>query len=373
MNEEFYNPNQNGNRNYYSYESYTLDDETRAKRRFSRFFVALLVYVLVSQLLANLTFIILGATLTPEQYTALTANQYFIWGLNVVVMYVIAFPIFFFIVKGMSHTPRVKRTIRIGEFLQIICVAQFFMTVGNIVGQLISSFFGIFTGGAAENDIDKLILNSPLWVIILVAVIIGPIVEELIFRKLLMDKLGTYGDRIAIIVSAIAFGAFHGNLYQFFYATMLGFVLAYLYHKTGNILYPIILHIIMNFIGSVLPMPVLKNMDKLEAILMQMQEGAPIDTAELMPIYAMLMLYSFIVYGLTIAGAFIFFRKRRTIYVSDRCEIQIPKHRAAGVILGNVGAILFIIVISLMFVFEIIEPLLIPAIQGGMTQGGTGI
>ena len=47
------------------------------------------------------------------------------------------------------------------------------------------------------------------------------------FRKLIIDRMSIYGDKLAIIVSSIAFGLFHGNFYQIFYATLIGFILGY--------------------------------------------------------------------------------------------------------------------------------------------------
>lgn len=52
--------------------------------------------------------------------------------------------------------------------------------------------------------------------------IIGPIFEEILFRKILIDKTIKYGARISIIISALLFGLFHGNVNQFFYAFLMG-------------------------------------------------------------------------------------------------------------------------------------------------------
>ena len=45
------------------------------------------------------------------------------------------------------------------------------------------------------------------------------------FRKLLIDRIVPFGQRVAVVVSGLAFGLFHGNFYQFFYAFSLGAVL----------------------------------------------------------------------------------------------------------------------------------------------------
>ena len=69
--------------------------------------------------------------------------------------------------------------------------------------------------------------------------VLAPVFEELVFRKVLVDHVLPFGEWPAILFSGITFGLFHGNLTQFFYAALLGMVLAYVYIRTGNILYSI--------------------------------------------------------------------------------------------------------------------------------------
>ena len=55
-----------------------------------------------------------------------------------------------------------------------------------------------------------------------------------------------------MLVSALIFGLFHGNLSQFFYAVGLGLVFGYVYLRTRQLRWSILLHMIVNFLGSVL-------------------------------------------------------------------------------------------------------------------------
>ena len=85
--------------------------------------------------------------------------------------------------------------------------------------------------------------------------VIAPIIEELIFRGLVFNRIKyNYNAVAAIIISAIVFGIYHGNLTQGVYATLLGLCLAYVYNKTENLLVPICIHIsanvIVNFYGK---------------------------------------------------------------------------------------------------------------------------
>ena len=69
-------------------------------------------------------------------------------------------------------------------------------------------------------------------------------------NKLLIDRIHVYGEGTAIVLSGVAFGLFHGNLSQFFYAAFLGCMFAFLYVRTGRILYPILLHAAINLLGG---------------------------------------------------------------------------------------------------------------------------
>ena len=56
----------------------------------------------------------------------------------------------------------------------------------------------------------------PLPLQLLLAGLIAPAAEELLFRRLLLRRLRPYGGRFALVASALCFGLFHGNLNQFF-------------------------------------------------------------------------------------------------------------------------------------------------------------
>lgn len=87
---------------------------------------------------------------------------------------------------------------------------------------------------------------------LLLMVIVPATGEEFVFRFLLRKKLRGSGDRIYILISGVTFGLFHGNLQQAMFATVLGMVFAWVYLNTGNMLYPISLHFIVNLMGAVL-------------------------------------------------------------------------------------------------------------------------
>lgn len=93
---------------------------------------------------------------------------------------------------------------------------------------------------------------SFLWVI--ATLILPPLVEEVIFRGLILQYLGRAGARfiVANLIQAVLFGIFHMNFVQGIYTALLGFLLGYLAYRYDSILVPMALHAIYNLFGTVL-------------------------------------------------------------------------------------------------------------------------
>ena len=93
---------------------------------------------------------------------------------------------------------------------------------------------------------------SLLWAV--ATLILPPIVEEVIFRGLILQYLGKAGASfiVANLIQAVLFGIFHMNLVQGIYTALLGFLLGYLAYRYDSIFVPMILHAIYNLFGTVL-------------------------------------------------------------------------------------------------------------------------
>lgn len=73
--------------------------------------------------------------------------------------------------------------------------------------------------------------------------VLAPVVEEMLFRGVILRSfLLQYDRRQAIWGSALLFGVAHLNIYQFFVALGLGFVLGWLYERSRSLIPCIALH-----------------------------------------------------------------------------------------------------------------------------------
>lgn len=118
-----------------------------------------------------------------------------------------------------------------------LTVYQFF--VAQAAESLIK-FFGYTSQSVAESTQGKVSISYLLY-----ASLFGPIVEELIFRGVLLPALRPWGRWAAIILSALSFGLMHHDIQQAISAATLGVLLGYVALRWG-LIYSMILHVVGN-------------------------------------------------------------------------------------------------------------------------------
>lgn len=87
-------------------------------------------------------------------------------------------------------------------------------------------------------------------------VIVGPILEELFFRGLILrGLLSRYSTKKSILISSLFFAIVHFTPWQFVFAFIVGIVLAWVYIKTGSLLPSMLIHATLNFSANFLIRP----------------------------------------------------------------------------------------------------------------------
>jgi|GEM_PF-6266932 len=84
------------------------------------------------------------------------------------------------------------------------------------------------------------------WLMNAYAVLLAPLVEEYVYRGVLLEGMKPYGERFAVTASAVLFGLTHGNLMQFLPAVLIGWFLGYIRMKTGSWGVCVLLHALNN-------------------------------------------------------------------------------------------------------------------------------
>ncbi len=94
--------------------------------------------------------------------------------------------------------------------------------------------------------------SQPLWLVLLTFAVAPAICEELAFRGFILSGFASHGRiTLAIVVSAVAFGAMHMFPQQAFNAALLGLVLGLLAIRSGSLLPGVIFHFFYNGIEVV--------------------------------------------------------------------------------------------------------------------------
>ena len=165
--------------------------------------------------------------------------------------YGIALPAALWILGRLPKDTNPSEKLGAKGFFGGLCVSFTLMSVGSSLSSVIVA---ALEGALGKTIIDPVSSNTANthWAVNLVFyVLLAPIVEELVFRKLFCDRLLPLGEGYAILLSSVIFGLVHGNFYQFFYAFFVGLVFSTIYVKTGRIRYTVIYHMIVNFLGGV--------------------------------------------------------------------------------------------------------------------------
>ena len=148
-------------------------------------------------------------------------------------------PILYYFIK----TNKENRYFKVNKKLNITDFITYFALIFwvNLFLNLISLAINI--------EGQKFIVQRPIYTDIIYAICIAPILEEVVFRGVLMTNLKKYGIKTAIIISSLFFGISHYNIYMVIPAFFIGIVLACVAYKY-SLKYSVLLHVLMNIVAN---------------------------------------------------------------------------------------------------------------------------
>ena len=266
--------------------------------------------------------------------------------MSAIPMYLVAFPAAAGLVRLIPRCGAPEREQwGFSKFAACFVIAMGIGLAGNILGRLV----GLFSpGGTDSADLENMLLNSNMWLNMLITVIMAPVVEELFFRKLIMDRLLGYGQKAAVIVSGLMFGMAHGNFSQFFYAFGIGVLWAYVYAKTGKIGYTIGFHMIFNLLGGIFAVELSKGVQGLSEgpwVLRQLEQLAGIDFNWLITAISSVLTLAYVMFMaacLIAAVTLLIVYRRRIVFCPG--ERPLGKGKAFRTVVLNMGMIVYVLV-----------------------------
>ena len=238
-----------------------------------------------------------------------------------------------------------------GRFLALIPICICLMYGGNLLGILVNTLVTLIPGVKAANPVATLATAGSLPLKLLFLVVLAPTLEELVFRKLLIDRMREYGGKAAVVTSALMFGLFHGNLSQFFYAAALGLLFGWVYLSTGKLRWTVLLHMTVNFLGSVVGPALLERAnlgviggpDGPTAVL----EGGSLGGVALLGLYGILMI------GLAVTGLVLLLRRCRSVRFEPAPQ-ELPGKQIFSTVWLNPGMLLFAAGCLAMFLYSML-------------------
>lgn len=313
----------------------------QARRDFSRIGASLCLMVVIWYALATV--------LEGALYAALggkgEAPNWVTYVGSGVPLYLIAMPIAVMLMGKSTVIETRKFDMKPGLFFKLLLMCLPMMWAGSVFGSMLSM---ALSNGEATDRVADLAMQTNIWNVVFL-VIVGPIFEEWLFRKQLIDRTRKYGEKTAILLSGLAFGLFHMNLFQFFYAFLLGLMFGYVYTRTSKLRYSTAMHMIINFNGGVLAPWVLTrvDLDQLEKV----SEAAENGNAAAMEQWASqnveglaIMLVYFVLYGAVILAGFVLLIRNFKRFEFYTAPEELPRGTRAKTVCGNVGMIMFIMV-----------------------------
>lgn len=324
----------------------------QAKRSFSRLGIAGVVMMAVL-LAVQTVFAMLGEWLPDVEffrsdlYSALT---------NTIPMYIVAMPVAALMMLGMRRNVPERNSMTFKRFLGYFLVGWFLMEAGAIVSNIAGMLIDGVTGTSSSDVINEALETMTLAETAISLCVLAPIGEEIIFRKLIVDRARVFGEGPAIFISALMFSLFHTNIDQFVYAFLLGAFFAFIYQRHGNIWHTILLHAAVNLMGGLIP-TLLERIQAPEIAFpdvigqgepMELASGIDLESLELGTLP--MLIYSAVAMGLAAWGIVLFIKNIRKVKLMP-VENGLRKGEYVRVMLRNPGMIIYMVVTLALTVF----------------------
>lgn len=268
-------------------------NEKQLRKNFNRF--GLGIFAMSAAIFVfSLIFSFLITSFFPEILTYKTFQYLY----SFTIIYIFGFPFLYLITRKLPKAKVEKSKLSFAATLGMLCACMACGVVGSFISQFVINFFSAIKGDSLKNPTDIIMGETDFLINFIFVAVLPPILEELVYRKFICTRLMPYGNTTAILVSAAIFGFVHGNFFQFFYAFFLGVIFAYVFIKTGKIIYTIMFHAFINCL-SVIASAILSNID--------LNSMSFADISQNLASYLGLLAYLEVYYVMAIAGLVVIF------------------------------------------------------------------
>jgi membrane protease YdiL (CAAX protease family) len=159
--------------------------------------------------------------------------------------------------RKREQKERKVETSKMAWILLVILAVAMCVSLNSLIGMS-----GLEKFSKSYQEVANTLYSGGIVLELLAVGILGPICEELVFRGLMFQRLcGYVKPMIAVVVSALMFGIYHGNIVQGVYAFFLGMIMALCCWRFGSIWAPIVIHVVANITSvCITEIPIIGNM-----------------------------------------------------------------------------------------------------------------
>lgn len=171
-----------------------------------------------------------------------------------IIAFSIALMVILSILQKNKPTTNIRHKMSISQMIGWSILGLFMAYGAQVIAVLIEhNILGISPGSENTEQIVQLSKIAPAFIVI--PAILAPILEEIVFRKVIFGSLyKRMNFFLAAVISSLIFGVIHLDLTHLLIYTVMGFVFAFLYVKTKRIIIPIIVHMGINSFAVVTQM-----------------------------------------------------------------------------------------------------------------------
>ena len=158
----------------------------------------------LSYFVVDLAAILLGRAVLTKLYGStenLSDKVEIIYGF--VIRFVIVLPLIYLAIRKLPRFEISKKRLGIKCFFKCTCISFSLGFLGSVFTLVLMNIINKATGIKTVNSIVADISSMSSITLIMLACIMAPIYEELLFRKLLIDRMANYGEVTAMLLSGL--------------------------------------------------------------------------------------------------------------------------------------------------------------------------
>ncbi len=153
---------------------------------------------------------------------------------------ILAFPaVVYMVVRRLSYAETVRfKKMKIADMLLAVLFGILIQPAATLINAISMVFSKNVTGSSIFNIAERV----PFLIGLLLVAVMPAVLEETVYRGVFYNEYSKSNPWKAALLSGLMFGIMHGNINQFCYAAVLGFVFALLIEATGSIVSTMLVH-----------------------------------------------------------------------------------------------------------------------------------